>query len=110
MNTLGNTQEVSKGLGMVSIKETIKGLQLDEGHQLEIERKRYLAYLTPLILRTEKALIAAQNEDLPNEARIKSIEQSFTTLMLVYGHIEKQNSIIRELEHENKLLKARVGR
>jgi hypothetical protein len=90
---------------MVSIKELISNVQVTV---LEIEYRKSIHYLTPLIVRTEKALIKAQEEENPNMDRVNEIERAYRALVFIYGHLSKQDSRIKELENEVKLLNERL--
>jgi hypothetical protein len=94
---------------MVELQSIKEMLKLSDVDILEVEYRKSLLYLKPLILRTEKTLINAQNETEPDTKRIEQIEKSYRALVFVYGHISKQDSRIKELQKQVDLLNGRLS-
>ncbi len=94
---------------MVELQSIKEMLKLSDVDILEVEYRKSLLYLKPLILRTEKTLINAQNETEPDMKRIEQIEKSYRSLVFVYGHISKQDSRIKELQSKVDLLTERLA-
>ena len=94
---------------MVDLQSIKEMLKLSDVDILEVEYRKSLLYLKPLILRTEKTLINAQNETEPDMKRIEQIENSYRSLVFVYSHISKQDSRIKELQSKVDLLTERLA-
>ena len=119
MTTLGNAQQVSDNIGILSIKQTIQEETIkakeqlnrsgfDDGLVLKVEMQKAEYELRQIINRTEKTLITEQSQDLPNQNRIKSVEKTYNSLLFIWRRMMKQSARIVELENEVKRLKERV--
>lgn len=90
---------------MLSIKEELEKVGFDTNNVLEIEYRKAKFYLERVIFTTEKTLITLQNAEEQNQQRIESVERTLNRLCFAWGQITKQESRIKELESENKMLK-----
>lgn len=82
-----------------------KSKGMDFSYVLKMEYARTEIYLKNMVFRSEKALMDCQAEDLPNENRIKSLEQTYNRLLFIYEKFTQMDLKIKELETENQMLK-----
>lgn len=92
---------------MLSIKEELIKAGYNPDVVLEVEYRKAIYYLEQIIFTTEKTLITLQEQDLPNQQRIESVEKTLNRLCLAWGNMNKLNSKVKELEEENRMLKAK---
>lgn len=77
---------------------------MDFSNIIEIEFQKANVYLNKMLLKSERALMNEQSNDLPNELRIKMLEDTFFQLKIIQERFIKQNETIKRQELEIKNL------
>lgn len=77
---------------------------MDFSNIIEIEFQKANVYLNQMLLKSERALMNEQANDLPNELRIKMLEITFYQLKIIQERFIKQNETIKHQELEIKNL------
>jgi rRNA-processing protein FCF1 len=73
---------------------------IDFSNIIEIEFQKANIYLNKMLLKSERALMNEQANDLPNELRIKMLEDTFFQLKIIQERFIKQNETIKRQELE----------
>lgn len=77
---------------------------MDFSNIIEIEFQKSNIYLKNMLLKSERALMNEQANDLPNDARIKMLEDTFFQLKIIQERFLKQNETIKRQTIEIKTL------
>lgn len=88
--------------------ELFKANGFDSEQILEIEYRKAILFIKNMLFRSEKTLIEEQAKEEINDARLKSIEQTYNRLLFIYGKYCKMDAQINELKVENQMLKDRM--
>lgn len=88
--------------------ELFKANGFDSEQILEIEYRKAILFIKNMLFRSEKTLIEEQAKEEINDARLKSIEQTYNRLLFIYGKYCKMDAHINELKVENQMLKDRM--
>lgn len=78
---------------------------MDFKNALEIEFRKATHYINEIVLKSERALMNEQANDLPNELRIVMLERTFFQLRIIQEQMIKQNEMIKSQELEIQTMK-----